>query len=54
MKVSGTLAAPSADDSPIYLAAGGAVYEAIPGEGSFTAWLPADAADGDIQGYICE
>ena len=39
-KLTGTLPA-TADDAAIYVLVDGAVYEAIPNEGGFTAWLPA-------------
>ncbi len=39
-KLTGTLPA-TADDAAIYVSVDGAVYEAIPNEGGFTAWLPA-------------
>ncbi len=41
-KLTGTLGE-TAVDSPVYLLCDGVVYEAMPGEGSFTAWLPMDA-----------
>lgn len=50
-KVTGTFSA-SATDSPVYLLAGDTVYEAIPGEGRFTAYLPTACADGEIAVYI--
>ena len=40
-KLTGTLPATPVD-SCVYLSVNGAVYEAIPNEGSFTAWLPLD------------
>ena len=50
-KLTGTLPE-TAVDSRVYLAADGAVYEAIPGEGSFTAWLPISAAAEAVEVYI--
>lgn len=50
-KLAGTLPE-TAVDSPVYLAVGGAVYEAIPNEGSFTAWLPAEADAASARVYI--
>ncbi len=50
-KLSGTLPA-TATDSPVYVAVHGAVYEAIPNEGSFTLWLPMDADVSDAAVYV--
>lgn len=52
-KLTGTLPE-TALDSPVYLAAGDAVYEAIPNEGSFTAWLPVSVDVGSVQVYYFE
>ena len=41
MQVTGTMPE-TASDSSVYIAAGDTVYEAIPNDGSFTAWLPID------------
>ena len=51
-KLTGTLPAVRAVDSPVYVTAGGAVYEAIPNEGSFTIWLPAEVDVSDAAVYI--
>ncbi len=50
-KLTGTLPAAAAD-SPVYLTAGETVYEAIPGEGTFTAWLPAAVDISAVQVYF--
>lgn len=48
-KVTGTLP-DTKDDALVYIAADGVVYEAIPNEGSFTAYIPLGAAD--IEVYV--
>jgi len=49
-KLTGTL--PETDvDARVYLLAGGTVYEAIPNEGAFTAYIPAEAA-ADVTVYV--
>ena len=48
MKLTGTLPETAAD-ACVYLLAGDALYEAIPNEGSFTAWLPMDTDAGGIR-----
>ena len=50
-KLTGTLPA-TAVDSCVYLAAGGTVYEAMPNEGSFTAWLPMDTDTDAVEVYV--
>lgn len=50
-KLTGTIPAAAAD-SPVYVQADGCLYEAIPNEGSFTAWLPADIAPEEVRVYI--
>jgi hypothetical protein len=50
-KVTGTLPE-TAVDSPVYLVADGTVYEAMPDEGAFTAWLPLDTDVEALQVYI--
>jgi hypothetical protein len=52
-KVTGTLPE-TAVDSPVYLVADGTVYEAIPDEGAFTAWLPMDTNVDALQAYIAQ
>ena len=42
----------TAVDSPVYLLVDGAVYEAIPNEGSFTAWLPMDVDISGAEVYV--
>ncbi|MBR2716933.1 MAG: hypothetical protein IKD79_04270, partial [Oscillospiraceae bacterium] len=42
----------TAADSPVYLLAEGAVYEAIPDEGRFTAWLPEGIGPEGVEVYI--
>lgn len=50
-KLTGTLPV-TAVDSCVYLAVNGAVYEAIPNEGSFTAWLPMDIDTNAVEVYV--
>ena len=50
-QLTGTLPA-AADDAPVYVAVDGAVYEAIPNEGSFTAYIPAEADWQSAQVYL--
>ena len=50
-KVTGTLPE-TAVDSCVYLAVNGAVYEAMPKEGGFTAWLPMDIDANTVQVYV--
>ena len=50
MQVTGTLPETETDEC-VYLSAGGTVYEAIPNEGSFTAWLPIDTDPASITVY---
>ena len=50
-KLTGTLP-DTAIDSPVYVEVDGAVYEAIPNEGSFTAWLPMEMDWQNAQVYI--
>jgi hypothetical protein len=52
-KVTGTLPE-TAVDSPVYLVADGTVYEAMPDEGAFTAWLPMDTNVDALQVYIAQ
>lgn len=52
-KLTGTLPETAAD-ALIYLRAENAVYEAIPNEGSFTAYLPQDIPPEDIEVYVTE
>ncbi len=42
----------TAVDAAVYVQAGGTVYEAIPNEGSFTAWLPGDVEWESAQVYV--
>ena len=50
-RLTGTL--PETDvDSPVYVLLDGAVYEAIPNEGSFTLWLPMDTDTAGAAVYI--
>ncbi len=42
----------TAVDSCVYVEAGGAVYEAIPDEGAFTVWLPADVGAENARIYV--
>ncbi|MGM9615386.1 MAG: hypothetical protein ACI3W7_07660 [Oscillospiraceae bacterium] len=49
-KLTGTLPE-TAVDSPVYLVVGDTVYEAIPNEGAFTAWLPSSVDAGGVQVY---
>ncbi len=42
----------TAVDASVYVAVDGAVYEAIPNEGSFTAWLPMDTDWQSAQVYV--
>lgn len=44
----------SAVDSPVYIRAGDMVYEAIPGDGSYSAYLPSDAGANGLQVFIFE
>lgn len=50
-KVTGTLPE-TAVDSCVYFAVGDTVYEAIPGEGSFTLWVPMDTDTAAAEVYI--
>ena len=50
-KLTGTLPA-TAVDSCVYLKAGDTVYEAMPNEGSFTAWLPMDTDANAVEVYV--
>ena len=50
-KLTGTLPE-TAVDSCVYLKAGETVYEAMPGEGSFTAWLPMDIDVNTVEVYV--
>lgn len=50
-KLTGTLPV-TAVDSCVYLVADGVVYEAIPNEGSFTAWLPLDTDANAVEVYV--
>ena len=50
-KLTGTLPETSVD-APVYVEAGGTVYEAIPNDGSFTLWLPQDVAWETAQVYV--
>ena len=50
-KLTGTLPE-TAVDGAVYVQAGGTVYEAIPNEGSFTAWLPGDVEWESAQVYV--
>lgn len=50
-KLTGTLPA-TAVDSPVYLAVEGRVYEAIPNEGGFTAWLPMETDVSAVEVYV--
>ena len=50
-KLTGGLPAAAAD-SPVYLAAGTAVYEAIPGPESFTAYLPSEIDAASVRVYV--
>ena len=50
-KLTGTLPE-TAVDSPVYVLAGGTVYEAIPNEGSFTLWLPMEADTAGAQVFV--
>ena len=43
--------APEAD-SPVYVSAGGALYEAVPGPEGFSLCLPAEAAAGSLRVYV--
>ena len=52
-KLTGTLPE-TAVDACVYVQAGGTVYEAIPNEGGFTAWLPLDAAWESAQVYVTD
>ena len=51
VKMSGALPAVTAVDSPVYLQVNGVVYEAIPAENGFTAWLPAGTQPADVTVY---
>ena len=42
----------TAMDAPVYVTVDGAVYEAIPNEGSFSAWLPLDCDWPNAQVYV--
>ena len=50
-KLTGTLPETAAD-APVYVSAGGTVYEAIPNEGAFTAYLPDDVDWEEVQVYV--
>ena len=51
VKLTGTLPE-TAVDSCVYLAVDGIVYEAMPNEGSFTAWLPMDTNVDAVEVYV--
>ena len=53
VKLNGTLPE-TAVDAAVYVQAGGAVYEAIPGEGSFTAYLPDNVDVTNAQVYVTD
>ncbi len=52
-KLTGTLPK-TAVDACVYVQVGGTVYEAIPSEGSFTAWLPQNADWQSAQVYVTD
>lgn len=52
-KITGTLPE-TAVSSPVYVMAGGTVFEAIPNEGSFTLWLPMEADASGAQVYVMQ
>ncbi len=52
-KLTGTLPE-TAVDAAVYVSVGGAVYEAIPGEGSFTAYIPQNADAESAQVYVTD
>lgn len=47
-KLSGTLTE-TKTNSPVYLAVDGVIYEAIPNDGSFTAWVPSSVEPDNVQ-----
>ena len=51
-KLTGTLPEAPSADAPVYVAAGEKVYEAIPDEGGFTAWLPEGADCDNARVYL--
>ena len=53
VKLTGTLPE-TAVDALVYVQAGGAVYEAIPGEGCFTAYLPDSVDVTNAQVYVTD
>ena len=51
VKLTGSLPETAAE-ALVYVAADGIVYEAIPNEGSFTAWLPYDTDISSAEVYV--